>query len=324
MSRRARILAVVIGSVITACSGETAATGADEPLRVAEAAFKHGELPGIPVAGQPSGGVAEVGARVTAVETAGTVVRPRQVGKAIKGRATEDAYSIGLRLAGVGTGYWVKPLGAPDTAFPGELSWNAVVDFAADLPAGEQVLQVVAFDRDGEAGPQYELRLCAIVAYDDSRNPCDPTVPPAAAVITLSWAVDADLDLAVRTPDGELVDARHPSISAGDAGAAPIAVLAPDSTPECTLDGQRRETLRWESPPQPGPYSVYVNLFEACGQRAVSFQLDTYERVTGEEPGTYSLAPRGAPVFGQLLGASANGGHSTGLFAGTFDFESTQ
>jgi hypothetical protein len=339
MARVALQIGAVLGALaLLGCESEASPSGLDEPLRVAQAAFKEGELPS---------GDADVS--VTAVTALNRVVEASQAGKALSGRVSDDAYAIAMRLEDLGSGYWVKPAGVADANYPGELIWQAVLDFGADIAPGAHVLELVAIDREGRGGARTQLELCVRAPYDDSLNACDRAKPPPAAVISLSWDSDADLDLVVVTPSGRTVDARHPTTDSdadadsdsdsdsdsdadsdsdsdsgtgsGSAAAADsTGVLSADSNPDCARDSIRREDLVWGGAPEPGTYRVFANLWNACGKPTTHFKLATYARQPRKD-GTYRLEELDAPVYGEISGTTANGGAATGLFVTTVKFE---
>jgi hypothetical protein len=312
--------------LLAACGGTEAPLGLDQPLRVHNATFESGELPGSAPPEDPSQpGDDRDHPLVTQLSSQNLNLLPGQVGKRITGFAGDDAYSVGLRFADAGSGYWLLPVGAPDANYPDQLSFTAVLDLSTELDAGEHVLQVVAFDEHGHAGEQYEYRFCALRPYDHTRNACDPTIAPPAAALSLVWDLDADLDLVVRTPSGKLVDAEHPATVEVSDSAPPdrsqrgVGILERDSNADCRIDSARRESLVWDSAPEPGVYEVYVNVFEACGKTALHFAIESYVRVRGEREDTYDIVPLQAPLRGIVLGASANGGAKSALFAGTIE-----
>lgn len=319
--RRAWTSLLACCAVALGCGGESPSSGIEEPLRVSNAAWKNGELPGVDAkhddARKPL---------VTAIQSGGAGVKPGQVGKKVTGRTSGEAYAVALRLADLGTGYWVKPVGAEDAITPGELTWEAFIDIGRDVEPGKHDLEVVAIDSKGHAGTRALYHLCVTPAYDNTLNACDPTVKPPAAVISLQWDVEADVDLVVRTPSGKVVDARHPSTveseddTPPDPTAAGVGLLGADSNPECEIDSAQRENLIWQTAPEPGTYLVYANLFEACGRSAVQFEVSALARARGERPDTYRLAEVQAPVFGELLGGSANGGAKKGLYVTQVQF----
>jgi hypothetical protein len=308
--------------VAVGCGGERSPTAYSEPMKVRTAVFKEGALPGAPPpdGGFPSGADAGVaGPRVTLVELISGLTRAGQSGKTLGGRTTTDAVAVAVAFEGAGTGYWLQPTGFPDPTRGGELSFDMVIDFAAEAPTGNQRLVFSAIDADGVAGPQLTSALCVAGDVPDNLNACAPTLPPPAAVISLSWYGVADLDLEVTTPDGRVVNRRHPSTAGKGAGAPAVAdggVLDNDAQGGCRPQGAQRENLIFQSPPPRGAYQIRVNLFDACGAAHAPFQVQLYTReATGEK--TSRLVERGSKT-GSLLARQANGGSAPGLYIGDF------
>ena len=266
MTRQSTLVLLLV-SAAYACGGEPAPSGYGEPVRVPGGSFKEGDLDDVASA------VDDDGPRVTAITTAANVVRPRQAGIAISGRTSGEAYSVAIRLTGLGSGWWVVPVGAEDLVAPGELGWNLTLELGDELEPGEHRLDAVAIDGEGVAGPRSGVRLCVVQGVDTTRNACDSTVQPPA-----------------------------------------------DSNAGCTIDSIRRESVVWRTAAEPGQYLVYANLFEACGKQAVHFTLEAFVRTEGDEPDTFGFERLGDPIYGVVLGASANGGKQTGLYVGAIDF----
>jgi len=308
-----------------ACAGESGTLGASEPLQVTGGAFKSGALPGsAPAASDDASGMADV-LRITTVETNNNVVHPGQADKRITGRASDAGYAIAVRFEELGTGYWVKPLGEADSAYPGELSFRLDLALAADLPLGPQRLVFSVIDGHGRASRQQVLTMCITTRFDRNLSACDATQKPPAAVISLTWDSDADLDLVVRTPTGELVDARHPStltdpgLSDADRGAQYQGVLYGAASESCGSDATRREDLVWANEVPAGEYEVFVNLFNACGAAATFFNVSATVRSSHDET-EYHVSPLGEPVLGQVIAPQANGGRSDGSRITSFEF----
>jgi hypothetical protein len=258
-----------------------------------------------------------------------------QLEKSFSGRATGDSYSIGVRFAELGSGYWVVPVGAEDVFSPGELTWKLELQVSPDVDPGLHVIELVVFGADGSAGIKQTAELCVTARYDDSLSACDATVKPPAALISLSWDVNSDVDLVLITPSGKVVDARNPSTvgsavadggvdeeeaeepSANDPG---VGFLHGDSNADCQIDGAREEDVVWKVSPEPGRYLVYANLFNSCGNQASHFKVTASARARGKKPGTYQLVPIIEPVYGTLLGVSENGGETPGLYVTTVVF----
>lgn len=294
------------------CGGEPLGTGLREPFRVEGAQFHDGLLPGLPplTVADLGAGAQPVAPYPTPPEVAGRLVSPLDAGFTVSGRASTDAYAVGFQLAGLGSGYWLIPVGAPDPTNADELLWRAALDFGASLPPGLQQLLVAAFDVSGASGTQRELELCVRSPTSDNLNVCDPTSAPPALVVSLSWDSDADLDLEIRALDGSVVDRANTRGSGpGVAGAQ----LERDANAGCRASGAPRENVVWQEAPAPGRYQVYVNLHDACGQAAVSFQLSTHESAAGDIEGEFRQLET-ARASGTLQSLSANGGAARGLW----------
>ena len=302
-----------------ACSGEPSETGLGEPLRLRSATFKSGDLPA-PLAMFP---------RVTSFETASTVVRPGQTEKGLLGRASPDAVAVAIRFADVGSGYWVFPVDGPDPQNNGELNWQTVADFGVDVAPGLHALRVVAIDGAGIAGPVRELAICVTPPIPDNLNACDPRTNPPAAVLSLAWDTPVDLDLVIVTPDGRIVDAKHPRTVAPpppgpstgvDAGAvASAGVFDRDSNGGCLIDGLQREDLVFQTRPAPGSYLVYASLFDACGRGAVHFRFSLFEPEATADPKVQRLV-ESVTKQGVLLPIEASGGARLGTFVTEVSF----
>jgi hypothetical protein len=323
-----RAIAIMMALTALACDGALSNSGAGELLRVPSGFFREGELPGIPVDEQPEdpSELDALSPRVSGVVLSGIgVVRPGQAGLSVYGTTTEDAYSIAVRLADAGSGYWVKAVGV-ETLQPNEREWEARVDFSVDIEPGRHLLEIVAIDGEGRAGPQTTFRFCVSREVESTRNACDPTVLPPASAISLTWNNDADLDLVVVTPRGVVVEATHPTtlpLRGGetiDLDAPGTGVLSVDSNAACRRDGARRETLSWRTSPEPGAYEVYARLYEPCGARAVQLKVEGYVRTAGQDEGTYGFDLIAPPVHGLLLPESASGAADLGLFITTIEF----
>ncbi|MET0386775.1 MAG: hypothetical protein ABW321_12490 [Polyangiales bacterium] len=293
--------------LLAACGGESGELGLLEPFQVRGGAFKEGALPG----DAPDSEAEQDTLRLTTIETNNTVVHPGQTGKLVSGRATDRGYAVALRFEGLGSGYWVKPLGEADSAYPGELDFAVEMELAADLPLGPRRLLFSVIDSRGRAGRQQALNLCATSRFDRALHACDDTQRPPAAIITLTWNTASDLDLSVRTPDGELIDARRPSSDPGD-DVDYRGILYTDDAPGCEVASARREDLVFAAEVPPGRYDIAVNLFDACGIAATYFEVRAYAR-SQRDDGGYDFAPLDEPVLGQLLELQANAGSAQGL-----------
>lgn len=299
------------------CGDTDAGAGLDEPIRVRGGQFFEGDLPGTAADAAPPDGLASI----TAFDFASPNVLPGQAQKSFQGRAADTASSVAIRLAGLGSGFWIVPVAAPDPQYPGELTWSLSADFSADVPAGLHRLVVVAIDGEGRAGQQREQQLCFVSRIPDNLHACNPTRAPPDVVIALRWNVDADVDLEVRTPEGRLVGPKNPLVVPPGEGTAPpagSAAIDRDSLSACIPDGLRQENLVFRKRPPPGAtFRLYANLFDTCGHDAVSFRLDAYE-ARGE-----SESRELVPTFSQsglLTPLDASGGASTGVLIVDYQF----
>jgi hypothetical protein len=219
-ARPRRVPALVIAVIAGGCDGESIARPYDEPLVVNGGQFFEGSLPGAPplTADEIVAGVAPTPPLVTSYEFAGRNVRPGELGKSLRGRTSGDALSVAFAFAEQGSGYWIRPLGGPDVAFPGELAWAADVDFGHQLRPGLHELLFAAIDASGHAGTQVSARLCVTSPVPDNSNACDPTVAPPNTVLSLEWDSDVDLDLELVTPEGKRVSAKSPTSALTEEG----------------------------------------------------------------------------------------------------------
>ncbi|HEX7669599.1 MAG TPA: hypothetical protein VF395_08450 [Polyangiaceae bacterium] len=316
---------IVAASFASACSGESTTTGLDEPIRVADAQFKEGPLPGFPA--PPRG--TENPKLVKPTVNGATLPPVANVGEAdfaIPGRASSDAFAVGAKLGGFGSGYWLVPVGSADGTNPGDYGFTMKMDFSKDVPSGTQTLTFVAFDANGKPGTQFTNELCIAPAVPDNLNACVATQVPPYLVVSLDWDALVDLDLRVITPAGKTVDAKHPTTAQPnedgktDPNAPGEGILRPDSNAGCVIDGLNRENLVFKDKPAPGTYYVYANLFDACGKPSVRFNVSLHKsRVTSnEDPKKYTVDET-YRTSSSLLAVHANGGAKNGLFVTEFE-----
>lgn len=298
--------------LVLGCGGEPLTSGLEEPLRVENAQFEGGVLPGLPplTVADLGAGAQPVAPYPTPPEVAGRVVSPMDVGFNVSGRASTDSYAVGFQLEGLGSGYWLLPVGAPDPTNADELTWRAALDFGATLPPGLSRLLIAAFGVDGASGTQRELELCVRSPTADNLNVCDPSSAPPALVVSLSWDNDADLDLEIVASDGSVVDRAN---TRGSGPGVTGAQLERDANSGCRPSGAPRENIVWQEAPAPGRYQVYVNLHDACGEAAAAFQLSTHESAPGAVPEEFQQLET-ARTSGTLQRLSANGGAARGLW----------
>ncbi len=297
---RRSVLFAFLFPIVAACgsTSEPAPSGLGEPLRVrfapagsnsvVLAQFFPGPLP-----------IGSDGPTIPNVLNSQSAVVAGELGKALAGTVQDSATGIAFKLADLGTGFWVVPSLLADRAEPNTLQFKVSLDFGRGIPAGQRPLQMSAVDSTGRYGPLREVPL-----YFGAPD------PSGAAVATLIWDSNADLDLQIVTPTGT-IDAKH--VSAGsfvDGGFAPgSGVLDRDSNASCVPDGKRQEDVVWSDTPTPGLYQVKVDLFSSCGEAATNFVFKLY--VANEL--TTSLP-------GRLISIDADNGAGPGLFVTSFQF----
>jgi hypothetical protein len=310
--------ALAVAGVVASCDdGQPANIGLGEPMQVAGAQFISGDLPGEPpVDGGATG--EEGGASgtlppltVAEVDFNNANAIPGASGKSFSGRVTPDAVAVGVRLADLGSGYWVVPVGAPDGQIPTTVDFALSASFGIDDPPGDHPLRIVALDALGNGGTQVDTILCLESRIPDNNHACVPSNPVPAVVFTLQWDASFDVDLHVITPAGIDVNPKtQPLADPIDAGEPPASdpKIDRDSLENCVPDGWRQEDLVFPDYPAVGPYDIYADPFSACGQESVRFVLTIYE--AGSDGNLHATFSQG----GELLGSSQTGGGSSGLF----------
>ncbi len=306
MRRAALSLALVLAS----CGGERNPSGLEEPFRVRNAQFREGDLPGT---APGDAGVSTTTPAITALESANALLRLRQPGKVFSGRTNPRGATVGVRFPTLGTGWWQINVGGPDPTFDNDYTWTLQADFSDALPTGLQTLRFVALDEAGRAGEQRDYRVCVLPDVPDNLNACDPTIVPPDTVISLAWEEDVDLDLVVVTPEGRVVDARHPS--AETPATRTSGALDRNSNANCAVDSIRRENLVFQGAPSPGLYRIYANLFSACGRPATRYRATVHLREI-LEGGRTSGVRETFRREGLLTAIAANGGAALGTFVG--------
>lgn len=297
-------------SLLLGCGGEPITIQLEEPLSVEGAQFREGALPGTPplTVEELNQGAQPAAPYPTPPDVAGRIVTPSEIGFVMSGRASTDAYAVGFQWNGLGTGYWLLPVGAPDPSNRGELLWSASLDFGGSLEPGRRGLRVAAVDGEGRAGTQREVELCVRAPITDNLNACDPTEAPPALVVSLGWEHPADLDLVIVAGDGSLIDqANTRGTGAGTLGGQ----LERDANAGCLPSGAPRENIVWQAEPSPGVYSVYVNLNDACGELAAPFTVSAHVREQDGEQYRQIETWRSA---GEAVSLQANGGRARGLW----------
>lgn len=285
------------------CAGEEDVLGRDEPIRVQGAYFKEGKLP------HASASVADERPRITFFELGTGSLRPAAQGIPLRGGASLEAYSVGVQLRGQGSGYWVFPVGGEDPIIPGVLEWGTTFDVGAEAEPGRHKLALVAFDKAGKAGAETLVDVCVRRDIPDNGNVCDPTREPPEAIATLRWNADVDMDLSVVAPDGTRYGRqKYGAYEDGD----PLWTIDADASAVCVGDGRRIENFIWHKRPSKGTWYIYANLFDACGEASVRFELTTYRKKTHDD-GTFSLEEERV-VVGELLRAQTKADDVTPLY----------
>jgi hypothetical protein len=303
-----------------------------EPIRVESGQFLSGALPGVspPPADadvEPDAG-ASLNPQVEDINVANTAIQQGEEGLTFSGHASTDATTVAVRFAELGTGYWVVPVSGPDPTDKGLLTYQFKADFGIGLPPGFHELLFAAIDANGFSGSQSPLTVCIDTPVPDNLNICVPKRAPPGAVLSLSWNTPVDLDLIVQDPSGAMVGGNSSTSAQGVDGGAPISappspsngVLDRNSNANCVIDDIDREDIVWQATPQAGTYNVWVDLFSACHQAAVSFTVSLW-LAEGQSDGTQRLVQQPPLATGVLTAAQANGGADHGLFVGGFKIQ---
>jgi len=317
---------LVLASVLLGCSSEPLTQALEEPIRTPDAQFRKGDLPGLPplTTDEVNGGVKPQSPTVTSVSVANSLVPLGEPSRTISGRASTDAKAVGVRFADAGSGYWVLPTRGADVLNGGELEWRFDAAFGHNLEPGLHRLLFAAFDENGNSGTQADLNLCIAREVPDNGNSCDPTTSPPALVVSLSWDAPVDLDLLVITPTGKVVDSKHPSTAEEDEdgkvnpNGEGVGIFTGDAFAGCIKAGTRRENLVFQTTPPSGTYLIYANLYDACGEPSVTFDVSLHTASAGVEPDTFTVQ-RTFHQAGQLLAVHANGAAKRGMFITSFN-----
>ena len=325
------VLCALLGGALFGCSSESLTAGLSEPLQVRygngrNAQFISGALPGsepLTSAEVLSGVPPQLPS--ASIDVSAGVIEPADTGFTASGSTSGTAVAVGLRFLDLGTGYWVFPVTNQDPTKPDTFNWNASVDFGPDIQSGRHPLGVVAIDANGNAGSQSSTRLCVTSDIPDNLSACSTSAKPPFTVLSLAWDTPVDLDLRVITPQGKVVDPKHPSTALPvngqvDPSAKGTGIFDTDAGRNCVVSGHRRENLVWQEAPLPGTYFVYVSLYDACGQSAVRFDLSLNRPGAPDKDGivrmesTYDQA-------GELLAIDADAGTKLGLFVTEFNVQ---
>lgn len=318
--------------------GDTATSGADEPFRVYRvddgraAQFFPGRLP-VGRSDQPATSAPEdtnepVASadgqlpEVTSFDPTNRIIFPGQKNGAMKGLLSVNSASVALEFD-AGSGFWVMPAGTPDVGSDGKLEWKAKVDFSPNIEPGYHDITAAAIGPDGRFGTSITHKICIAGRTADYINACESKVPPPETVISLSWDTNVDLDLQIVTPKGRLVTPKFPTtVEPNEDGALPegAGMIDRDSNAACDIDGIRFENLVFdkEKPTRGSTWGIYVDLFDACKQAVVHFDVGVYVAKQGKD-GNKRLVQIGNRQ-GMLLASQVNGGQTE---IGTYLFEVT-
>jgi hypothetical protein len=313
---------------LLACSGQTQNSGIGEPLRVSyegtnNAQFRAGTLPGSRplTSAETLANVAQKPPTVS-LNVSGSVIRESDTGFVISGSTSSEAVAVGIRFSHLGSGYWVLPVAGQDPTRPGTFTWSATLDFGTGIPAGFQSLLAVGIDSAGHGGTQTAQDLCVASDIPDNLSACSPGAKPPTTVLSMVWDTAVDLDLRVVTPQGKIVDPKHPSTALAvngrvDPSVPSTGLFDTDAERDCVDTGHRRENLVWQDPPEPGRYFVYASLYSACGQPSVRFTVSLNQPGPAEDGGLHHLVSTFERT-GELLASDADAGTSLGLFVTEF------
>jgi hypothetical protein len=301
-----------VGVAVACGGGQVANVGVTEPIAVSGAQFIPGEMPGsLPVDAGASTGGGIPPLSIDEVDFNNIHVIPGASGKSFGGLASTDAFAVGIRLADLGTGYWVVPVGGRDTMVANTSDFSFSASFDIGDPPGPQALRIVAIDGNGNGGAQVDTELCIESRVPDNGHACDPTQPVPAVVMALQWDDNFDVDLHVITPAGVDVNPKTNLLADPiDSGEPPAndPKIDRDSIGRCVPDGYHEEDLVFPDYPATGPYDIYADPYDSCGQPAVRFKLTIYEAGSdGELHATFTQS-------GELLANDVTGGASSGLF----------
>ena len=317
-----------LGASLFGCSGETLSGGISEPVQVRygsgrNAQFISGDLPGSkPLTDEEFLSGVKPALPSTSLDVSAGIIRQADTGFTASGATSNEAVAIGVRFLDLGSGYWVFPVTSQDPIKPGTFGWNASVDFGANIVPGRHRLGVVAIDENGHAGSQFATPLCVTSEIPDNLSSCSASAKPPFLVLSLVWDAPVDLDLRVITPQGKVVDPKHPSTAltvkgVTDTTAKGTGIFDTDAGRNCAVSGHRRENLVWQDPPVAGTYFVYVSLFSACGQAAVHFDLSLNRPGATAKDGTRQMESVYEQA-GELLAIDADAGTKLGLFVTEF------
>lgn len=302
-----------------ACSETPLTEALNEPISVVDAQFVGGELPG----SRPpeTGALARPSASALVTFQSNIVQGTPNI--EFNGLLSADAVSFAVALEDEGSGYFVLPAGNPSAGNLGFLEAPFRLNVHSSIEPGLKTLRVAAIDAEGKSGSWTEQQICVGSAIPDNGNACNPTLAPPTVVLSLEWNAAVDLDLQIRTPSGVLVSPKNrTTIAPEDRGDVDpndpnVGRVDRDSNQGCLADSPQRENFVVQGSPERGKYLVYVNLFDPCGEEAVSYKLVQRTRVAGDEDGTYAVKTVDKAV-GSLVALQAKPVGSVGTYVTDF------
>lgn len=260
-----RLLTLAVVALALGCDGTGGVqrnSGLEALMQVREAEYFKGPLPSS----------VDTGPSVLSLGIISQTLRVGQTNRGLTGALAKEATSVALQLEG-DTGYWVKPTGAADSVLPNALTFDANLAFSRFITAGTHNVNVIGSNAAGVWGPPSSLALTFV----------DLNAAPEAALIALSWDVDADLDLHVIDPTGVEIWSRKsstyepPVVGPIDQAAANASGrLDFDSNSQCVIDGRRLENVLYGKAPPSGRYTVRVDTFSLCNQAAARWKLEVF------------------------------------------------
>jgi hypothetical protein len=262
---------------LAGCGGVPADRGLSAEMMVSAAQFSTGPMPA-------AGG----GPAVVSLDVSSNAVRAGEIEAPLSGALGPAATAAAIGLRG-DTGYWIVPAALPDVSAPAYPTFAVSLSFSASLAPGAYDLVVQAADAQNRFGPPQTATLTASAA----------PAPAGAMVVSLRWDTEADLDLHVVDPLGNIV--WKGDVSPAGSGA----LLDFDSNAGCDIDGRRQEDVIWKDPPPSGRYQVLVDTFSLCAETFADWTVEArlggqiVGRAAGEsvETDTEVVHDRGAGVL---------------------------
>lgn len=268
-----RYAAVLALAILPGCDGVPADRGLDAEMVVSGAQFFAGEMP-----------AAMDGPPVASLDLSSNSGHAGEIDKPLRGALDPRATAAAIGLS-KDIGYWIVPLGLPDVSAPMYPTFDVTLSFAPGLAAGSYDLVVRGVDAEDHFGPA-ETRTLTVAGAP---------VPEGALVISLSWDTEADLDLHVALPSGDVI--WKGDISPPNSGG----FLDFDSNASCVIDGRRAENVIWKDPPASGHYLVRVDTFSLCTESFADWSVEA--RLDGKVVGRAS---------GEAIEADADVTHDRG------------